>query len=77
MDVKKELIKILLESIDLKKLAAGLIEELLLEALEEYVAKTSNVVDDSVLVMLGPKLKEFALEFINKKIDDLLAKINE
>ena len=75
MEAKKVLIELLKESIDLKKLVHGLVDNLLEEALKEYVAKTANVIDDAAMAMIYPKLEEFALEFLDKKIDELLDKL--
>ena len=53
MDVKK----ILLDCIDLEKLAAELIELGLEPALKKVVADSSNLVDDAILAMVYPPLK--------------------
>lgn len=53
MDIKK----VLLDCIDLEKLAAELIELGLEPALKKVVADSSNLVDDAVLAMVYPPLK--------------------
>ena len=53
MDIKK----VLLDCIDLEKLAAELIELGLEPALKKVVADSSNLVDDAILAMVYPPLK--------------------
>lgn len=53
MDVKK----VLLDCIDLEKLAAELIELGLEPALKKVVADSSNLVDDAIFAMVYPPLK--------------------
>lgn len=53
MDIKK----ILLDSIDLEKLAVSLIEQGLEPALKEVVKDSSNLVDDAIFAMVYPPLK--------------------
>ena len=53
MDIKK----VLLDCIDLEKLASELIELGLEPALKKVVADSSNLVDDAILAMVYPPLK--------------------
>jgi hypothetical protein len=69
MDVKK----ILLDCIDLEKLAAELIELGLEPALKKVVADSSNLVDDAVFAMVFPPLKLELHKFIAAEVAKLKA----
>jgi len=69
MDIKK----VLLDSIDLEKLAAALIEEGLEPALKQVVADSSNLVDDAVFATVYPPLKLELHKFIAAEVAKLKA----
>ena len=69
MDIKK----ILLDSIDLEKLAIGLIAEGLEPALKKVVEDSSNKVDDAVFAMVYPPLKLELHKFIAAEVAKLKA----
>jgi len=69
MDIKK----ILLDAIDLEKLAVGLIEQALEPALKKVVADSSNLVDDAVFAMVFPPLKLELHKFIAAEVAKLKA----
>lgn len=69
MDIKK----ILLDSIDLEKLAVSLIEQGLEPALKEVVKDSSNLVDDAVFAMVYPPLKLELHKFIAAEVAKLKA----
>lgn len=86
MDLKKPLLNVVKESvqvkINLKGLAHGLVDECLEPALKEVVAKTTNTLDDAAMAMIYPtleaelkKLVDAKLEEVQKKIDEELAKV--
>lgn len=85
MDLKKPLLDVVKQTvqvkINLKGLGHGLIDEVLEPALKEVVADSANTFDDMAMAMVYPpleaKLKELMdkkLEEIQKQIDDALAK---
>lgn len=69
MDVKK----ILLDSIDLEKLAIGLLEGGLEPALKKVVEDSSNKVDDAIFAMVYPPLKLELHKFIAAEVAKLKA----
>lgn len=71
----KDLQKLLLECIDLEKLALGLVKGIGEKALVEAAAKSETKIDDAVLAMLLPALDPVIEEFIKKEVADLKAKI--
>jgi hypothetical protein len=71
--MKDALIKTLLESIDLKKLANGVVDNVIEEALKKVVADTSNPIDDMVMTSLWPLLEVEVKKLIEEHLD--LAKI--
>lgn len=71
--MKDQIIKILLESVDLKKLACGVVDEIVEESLRRAVAKSDNKIDDAVMAALWPVIEREIKELINDKLD--LAKI--
>jgi len=73
--MKAALIKVLLESIDLEKLAIGLVESVLEQAIKDAVAKTATPIDDAVIAMLLPALNPSLEALIKKEVDSLKASI--
>lgn len=69
MDIKK----ILLDCIDLEKLAAELIDLGLEPALKKLVADSSNLIDDAVVAMVLPPLKLELHKFIASEVAKLKA----
>ena len=67
--MKEELLKVLVSSIDLKKMATGLIDEVIEEALKKVVADSSNPIDDMVMATLWPVLEKEIKKLIEEKLD--------
>ena len=73
--MKEKLIKVLLDSIDLEKLAVGLVEEVLEQAIKDAVAKTATPIDDAVVAMILPALNPALEALIKKEVDALKASL--
>lgn len=71
--MKKELIKALVESIDLKSLANAIVDNVIEEALKKVVADSANTIDDIVMASLWPLLEKEVKQMIEEKLD--IAKI--
>jgi len=66
--MKENLLKLALDSIDLSKLACGILDEVLEPALKQVVEKSDNKIDDAVMAMLYPILKKELKKIIEEKI---------
>jgi hypothetical protein len=86
MNLKKPLIEVVKDTVQVKinlvGLADGLVDEVLEPALKEVVADTTNTFDDMAMVMVYPpleaKLKELyakKLAEVQKQLDEALAKV--
>lgn len=73
--MKQELLKLLVESIDLEKLAIGLIEQIGEEALKEAAKKSPTPIDDAVLALILPAINPAIEELVKKKIAELKAQV--
>lgn len=71
--MKVDIKKIVLESIDLEKLAFAIIDEALEPAIKEAVLKSENKIDDSVVALLYPIIEAEVKKIISAKIADLKA----
>lgn len=71
--MKKELLEVLVKSVDLKKLANGIIDEVIEEALKKVVADSKNTFDDMAMGALWPVLEVEVKKLVEEKLD--LAKI--
>ncbi len=69
MSLGKEALKVLAESVDLKKLANGLMIKVVGQALDNVVAKTENTLDDSMKAMLWPLLEEEVKKQVDEHLD--------
>ena len=69
MDIKK----VLLDSIDLEKLVAGLLAEGLEPALKKVVEDSSNPVDDAIFSMVYPPLKNELQKLVAAEVAKLKA----
>jgi hypothetical protein len=69
----KEVVKLVLKSIDEKALVAGVLEQILEPALKKLVADTTNPFDDALYAMAYPQLKTFLMEEIEKLVAPLEA----
>lgn len=69
MDIKKAALEIVVESIDLKKLATGIVDQVLEEAIKNAVAKSENKIDDVVAPMLWPLIEKEVKQLIEDKLD--------
>lgn len=67
--MKDELIKVVASSIDLKKLAYGLVDEVAEEALKKVVADSSNPFDDMLMASVYPVLEKELKKLIDEKLD--------
>jgi hypothetical protein len=67
--MKEKLLKVAVESIDLKKLANGIIDEVIEEALKKVVADSENTFDDMAMGALWPVLEKEVKELIEEKLD--------
>jgi hypothetical protein len=73
--MKDELLKLLVESIDLEKLVLGLVEGIGEKALLEAVAKSENKIDDAVVALILPAIKPSLEALIKAKVAELKASI--
>lgn len=69
--MKVDVKKIILESIDVEKLAFAIIDEALEPALKEAVLKSENKIDDSVMALLYPVIEAELKKVISEKIAEL------
>lgn len=69
MDVKNAALETLVSAIDLKKLANGLIDNVLEEALKKVVADSSNTFDDMAMAALWPVLEKEVKKIIEEKLN--------
>ena len=69
MDIGKKALEIVADSIDLKKLASGIIDEVLEEAIKKAVSKTPTPIDDSVVAILWPLIEKEIKQLIEDKLD--------
>ncbi len=76
MDVKKEIVAVVFDSIDLKKLLIGSLHLGEKIALAE-AAKTATPVDDAIEGMAFPALDPVVVKLINDEVDALKAKLLE
>ena len=73
--MKADLVKLLLDSVDLEKLALGLIEGIGEQALKDAVAKSATPIDDALVAMILPALNPALEELVKKQVADLKAKL--
>lgn len=74
MDVKKEALSLLVECIDLEKLAVGALH-LAEKAAQEAAAKSATPVDDAIEAVAFPALNPAVEKLIKDAVADLKAKI--
>lgn len=67
--MKEKVLKVLAQSIDLKGLANGLIDEVIEEALKKVVADSSNTFDDMAMAALWPVLEKEVKKMVEEKLD--------
>ncbi len=67
--MKDKLLKILVQSIDLKGLANALVDEVIEESLKKVVADSANTFDDMALAALWPMLESEVKKLIEDKLD--------
>lgn len=74
LDLKKAALTVLVESFDLKKLAKGLLDNVIEAALDEVVKDSSTDFDNMAKAALWPVLEEKLKTQIDKELDlkDLL-----
>ena len=75
MKTGKKLANIALESIDLEKLAFGIIDEVIEEAIDKVVADSSNQYDDMIKSVLWPLIEKEVKQIISKKVAELKASV--
>ena len=61
--------KLVVESIDLKGLANGIVDEVIEESLKKVVAKSSNTFDDMAMAALWPVLEAEIKKLIEEELD--------
>ena len=71
--MKVDLVKLLLESIDIEKLAFALLDEVLEPALKNAVEKSTTKIDDAVVTMLYPIIEAEVKKLISAEIAKLKA----
>lgn len=71
--MKEKLLAVLLASIDLKKLANGIVDEVIQTKLEKVIKDSSNTIDDSLMPLIWPLLEKEVKEEIEEHLD--LAKL--
>jgi len=71
--MKDELLKTLIECIDLKKLANGIVDNVIEEAIKKVVADSANTIDDMAVAALWPLIEVEVKKLIEDKLD--LAKL--
>jgi hypothetical protein len=69
MDIKKPLLDAVVNSIDLKKLASAIFDNVVEEALKEVVANSETQFDDMAMAALWPHFEKAAKALIEKKLD--------
>lgn len=69
--MKAELVKLLLDCIDLEKLVLGLVEGIGEKALKDAAAKSASPIDDTVVAMILPALNPALESLIKAKIAEL------
>ena len=67
--MKEALLKALVESIDLKKLANAIVDEVIQASLEKVVKDSSNTIDDTLMPLIWPLLEKEVKEEIEDKLD--------
>ena len=76
--MKKELLKILADNVNLKGIAYDMIDEVLEEALKKVVADSSNPFDDMLMASVYPILEKEVKKLIDEHLDlDKLLKLDE
>lgn len=73
--MKNEILHLLVDCIDLEKLALGLVKDIGEKALKEIAAKTATPIDDGVLAVLLPALNPALEQIIKEKVAELKAEI--
>ena len=80
MDLKKPLLNVVKESVQIKinlvGLADGLVDEVLEPALKEVVADTTNTFDDMAMAMVYPSLELKLKELYKKKLAEIQTQID-
>jgi hypothetical protein len=71
MKVGKEVLKLVVDCIDLEKLVIGLVEGVGEKALMEVVKKTATPIDDAVLAVLLPTINPTIEALIKEKVAEL------
>jgi hypothetical protein len=71
MKTGKKLAKIALEAVDLEKLAFGIIDEVVEEAIDKVVADSTNTYDDMLKAVLWPLIEKEVKQIISKKVQEL------
>jgi hypothetical protein len=71
--MKVDVKKILLDSIDVEKLAFALIDDVVEVAVKEAIAKSATPIDDAVVAMLWPTIEVEVKKLISAKIAELKA----
>lgn len=68
-EIKKDALSVIIDSIDLKKLASGMLTKVVSKALDNVVAKTENSFDDMAKAALWPLLEAEVNKIIEENLD--------
>ena len=71
----KDLVKLLIDCIDLEKLVLGLVEGIGEKALKDVVAKSATPIDDAVVAVILPALNPALEALIKSEIAKLKASL--
>jgi hypothetical protein len=69
--MKLELIKLVVDCIDLEKLVIGLVKDIGEQALKDAVAKTATPLDDAAVAMILPAINPALESLIKAKVAEL------
>jgi hypothetical protein len=69
MEIKKAALEIVAQSIDLKKLASGIVDQVVEEAIKKAVAKSATPLDDMAVAALWPVVEKELKDLIEEKLD--------
>lgn len=73
MDPKKILLKVIDEDGLLELISVDLLDGVVKKKLDELAASSDNSLDDALVAMIYPLVKEQVVKFLKEKIDELKA----
>jgi hypothetical protein len=72
-ELKDKLVNLLLESVDINKLVAGVLDEVIDEALQKVVDDSANPFDNAAKAMLYPLLSSELKKLVESKVAEIKA----